>query len=312
MPSEGLRPSGPNATRKGPGVHANIDAFYRPRSLAEAILLLSDPARKAIPVAGATEVGLRVRSSVRTLVDLSGLGLDHVRSEQDGLHLGAMVRATRIHRDTAIRATIGDALPEAAFAIASEPIRNLTSIGGNVIHLTSWSDMPPALQVLWASFRVQGSRDRTYSAVEFFAQAPKKLVQRGDLLTEVIIPRPLGGSGSAFLKHAKTAVDFALVNAAALVVLDAGRAVDVRLSVGAIHTPPIRLPSAEAALRGGPVTPERLADVEAAVASEVSPVKDPRASEKYLRHAAGVLVRRAATLAAERAAHGDSRWHGDP
>ena len=60
-------------------------------------------------------------------------------------------------------------------------------------------------------------------------------------------------------------------------------------------------------MRGGPITPERLADVEKAVAAAVSPVKDPRASEKYLRHAAGVLVRRAATLAAERAAIGGSR-----
>ena len=113
-------------------MHANIEAFHRPTSLAEAIALLSDPARKAIAVAGATEVGLRVRSSVRALVDLSALGLDFVRSEADGLHLGAMVRATRIHRDPAIRTAIGDALPEAAFAIASEPIRNLTSLGGNV------------------------------------------------------------------------------------------------------------------------------------------------------------------------------------
>ncbi len=252
-------------------------------------------------VAGATEVGLRIRGSVRALVDLSGLGLDQVTYEDDGVHLGAMVRATRIYRDPAIRAAAGDALSESAFAIGSEPIRNLTSIGGNVVHLTSWSDTPPALQALDASFVVEGNGRRMYDSAEFWGGQPRRLLEAGDILTEVIVPTLAANTGTAFIKHAKTAVDFALVNGAARVTMDDDIVSDIRLSIGAMHTPPLRLAGAEAALLGGPLSDERLAAAEAAAAAEVSPRRDARASEDYLRHCAGVVARRCASLAAKRA-----------
>ena len=280
---------------------AHIDNYVRPQSLGEALELLGDPNNSAIPVAGATAVGLGqgIRQAVKTLVDLSDTGLDRVWEDEAGLHIGAMVRASRVYRDSTVRQFLGDALPEAAFAIGSEPIRNLCSLGGNVVHLTSWSDTPPALQALNASFRVQGTSDRTYSCDEFFANQPKKLLNKGDLLTEIIVPRPLGAS--AFLKHCKTAVDFALVNAAAVVDMDGDIVREVRLSVGAIHTPPLRITDAEDAVRGNALEDGVLASVAAATAAQVSPRVDPRGSEVYLRHSAGILIRRSLVLAAERA-----------
>jgi carbon-monoxide dehydrogenase medium subunit len=282
-------------------VHPNLEAFYRPTSLEEAVRLLSNPDQKAIVVAGATEVSLRIRGSVKALVDISGLGLDTVEDGTAAVTFGAMVRATTIVSDPAIRTALGDALVESAFAIASEPIRNLTSIGGNAVHVTSWSDMPPALRVLDARFRVQGLSDRSYSESEFFERPPKKLMSPGDLLTSITVPKPGPNTGSAFLKHATTAVDFALVNAAAFVELDGDTLKTVRLSIGAIHTPPIRLTGCEDLATGKSLTPELLLELATAAAADVSPVKDPRASDGYLRHCAGVLTRRALKLAADRA-----------
>lgn len=284
----------------------HIEAFHRPASIEEASALLRSTEQKAIIVAGATEVGLRVRSSVKALVDISGLGLDRIKITDDAMHLGAMVRATRIHRDPIVREHLGDALPESAFAIASETVRNLTSLGGNVVHLTSWSDMPPALRVLDANFRIQGARDVYFTDEEFFRVPPKKLLEPGDIVTEVIVPLAPKGSGSAFIKHAKTAVDFALVNGAAYVELDGDIVTTIRLSVGAIHTPPIRLPGAEGVLAGKAADSARLKALEAAAAAEVSPVKDPRASESYLRRCAGVVIRRCVERAIERAGSSSS------
>lgn len=288
-------------------MHPQIQSFHRPERLEDAVAILRDPAAAALIVAGATEVGLRVRSTVRSLVDISRLGLDTVWEDDDGLHLGAMVRATRIARDPAIQGAVGHALPESAFAIASETIRNLTSLGGNVVHLTSWSDMPPALHVLGARFRVQGTRDRLYDAEELFSGQPRRLLEPGDILTEIVVPPLAPRTGSAFIKHAKTAVDFAYVNAAALVVLaeDGETVEDVRISVGAIHTPPIRVTDAEAALRGQPIDPARLQAVAAATAAQVRPRRDARASDEYLRHCAGVIVKRSIAIAADRAAGSD-------
>ena len=281
---------------------SNIEAFHRPATLAEAVALLTEARGRAIPVAGATAVGLGVRNAIRALVDLSALGLDRIDEADDGLHIGAMVRASQVHRDPRVREAVGDALPEAAFAIGGEPIRNLTTLGGNVVHLTSWSDTPPVVQVLDARFHVQGVSDRTYTADEWFAGNPKRLLEHGDLLTEVIVPPKRPRSGSAFLKHAKTAVDYALVNAAAFVTLQGTHVAEVRISVGAIHTPPRRMTVAEDLLRGYPLDAERLATVEAAVAAQVQPRRDYRMSAGYQRHCAGVVARRCVSIAAERAA----------
>ena len=281
-------------------MHPNIEAFYRPTTLEEAHRLLTNPDQKAIPIAGATEVSLRIRSTVKALVDLSALGLDTIWEDHRGLHLGAMVRATQLVDDARVRAFCGASLPESAFAIASEPIRNLTSIGGNVVHLTSWSDTPPALLALGAHFRVQGADDRWYTADEFFAQLPKKLLADGDLVTEVVVPPQPAHTGSCFLKHAKTAVDFALVNAAATVTRDGDTISEVKIAIGAIHTPPIRVTDAEDMLRGQVPTDALLAKAADAVAAQVNPRKDARASQDYLRHCAGVVARRAVRSAFER------------
>jgi carbon-monoxide dehydrogenase medium subunit len=283
---------------------AHIENYFRPQSLDEALALLGDPNNNAIPLAGATAVGINqgVRHAVKTLVDLSHTGLDRVWEDEEGLHLGAMVRATELYRSPTIHAFAGHALSESAFAIASEPIRNLTSLGGNVVHITAWSDLPPALQVLDARFRIQGQNaDRVLSCSEFLGSHPKKHMNAGELLTEVIIERPASGSGTSFIKHCKTAVDFALVNGAALVTLDGDNVADIRLSVGAIHTPPIRLPDAEAILQGNRITEQALEQVSQSVSAAVSPKKDARASEEYLRHCAGVVIKRCIVKAAERA-----------
>jgi carbon-monoxide dehydrogenase medium subunit len=283
---------------------AHIEEYYRPSSLDAALAILGDPDLKAIPIAGATAVGINqgVRSAVKGLVDLSGIGLDRVWIDDAGLHLGAMVRATTLYRDPEIRAFAGVAITEAAFAIGSEPIRNMTSVGGNVVHITNWSDLPPVLQVLDASFRIQAvGVDRSMSVEEFFAAHPKKHMARGEILTEVTVPQLAAHTGTSFIKHCKTAVDFALVNAAALVTMDGDTVSDVRVSVGAIHTPPIRLPGAEAILMGATLSDDRLAQVSASVAAAVSPKKDARCSEEYLRHSAGVVIRRVILKAAERA-----------
>ena len=123
-------------------------------------------------------------------------------------------------------------------------------------------------------------------------------------MTEIIIPKLAQNTGTAFYKHSKTAVDFALVNGAALVTLDGNTVTDARFSVGAIHTPPIRLPQAEKLLVGSSITDELLAAVAAQVAQDVSPDKDARASDEYLRHCAGVVITRCIKRAADRATGG--------
>ncbi len=250
-------------------MHTQIEDFHAPESLEEAFALLQDTSKRAIAVAGATEVGLRVRNDVRALVDLSRLGLDGIRVDD---------------------------------AIANEPIRNLTSLGGNVVHLTSWSDTPPALLALGAKFRVQGTGfDQWYDADTMFERPPRKLLGTTKLITEVLIPPRLPHTGSHFIKYSKTAVDFALVNAAAEVTLHGDTVASARIAVGAIHTPPIRVTDAEAVVIGTTGDSDMLNAAAEATATQVTPRRDMRATDSYLQHSAGVVVRRCLAGAIARA-----------
>ena len=285
-------------------MHTHIEAFHRPATIEEASALLADPDRKAVIVAGATELGLRIRSTVRQLVDISALDLGRVWQGAQGLHLGAMVRASQIHRDPLVRATAGDALPESALGIASEGVRNLTTLGGNVMHTVNWADMPVALRVLGTRFRVQGTRDVTYEATDFLAKPPRQLLRAGDLLTEVIVPTQRAGEGSAFLKFAKTRVDFAMVSCAAWVRMDGAEVAEARLAVGGFRAPPVWLSQTAAGLAGSEPTDEVLAGLRAQASAEAAPKGDFRASSGYLEQVVGVLSARCVRAAVIRATGG--------
>ncbi|MFT7625383.1 MAG: carbon-monoxide dehydrogenase medium subunit, partial [Myxococcota bacterium] len=123
----------------------------------------------------------------------------------------------------------------------------------------------------------------------------------GELVTEVLIAPRAAHSGSRFIKYAKTAVDFALVNAAAEITLDGNTVTAVRAAVGAIHTPPIRVTDAEQLVLGSTLDAATLAAAAASVAKQVAPRRDARATDDYLRHSAGVVVRRCLEGAAARA-----------
>ena len=100
----------------------------------------------------------------------------------------------------------------------------------------------------------------------------------------------------------RTEMDIAVVGAAARITLDAdGRVAAAAIALGAVAPTVVRVPDAEAALIGNEPTGEALAAVEAAAAAAANPIDDKRGTVAYRRQVAGVLARRAVSIAAERA-----------
>jgi xanthine dehydrogenase YagS FAD-binding subunit len=122
---------------------------------------------------------------------------------------------------------------------------------------TNPSDMNVALAALEAMIRVRGPRGELDIPIGEFHLLPGDTPQRetvlepGDLITHVTLPKPPGGSKSLYLKlRDRQSYEFALASAAVMVTVDGGKISRARVAMGGIGTKPWRSPEAEAALVG--------------------------------------------------------------
>ena len=95
--------------------------------------------------------------------------------------------------------------------------------------------------------------------------------------------------------------DIAIVGAAVRVTMDGDTCTDARVVLGAVAPTAVRVPDAEAALIGSSLDEAALAEVAAAASAAANPINDKRGTIEYRVQVAGVLAKRAAVLAAERA-----------
>jgi len=279
-----------------------LEGFAHPRSVEEALALLAGSPGDVRPIAGGTGLVPLADRRARVLIDLSRAGLEAVVLEGETLRLGATATLDAVARTRAVAEAGLDALAEAAGAAASRRLRRQITLGGNLVALYPWSDTVPALLALAATVRLRSADgSRAVAIDDFVARHPSKVLRPGELVVEIAVPRAAPHTGSAFLKFARSAVDYTLCDAAAWVRLDGGAIGEARVAVGGLRPLPARLAAAERMLSGSAPDPETLAAAAAAGAAEAEISADFRASVEYRRELCGVLVRRALETAVRRA-----------
>jgi aerobic carbon-monoxide dehydrogenase medium subunit len=286
--------------------------YERPRTVREAIDLLSRYGEDGAIVAGGTDVLVRLRRGgvkPRCLVDVTKVtGLDRLAAAGvEGLFVGACVTHSRTASDVEVRRGY-TALSEASRQVGSEQIRNLATVVGNVCNASPAADTAPPLLVLGARVRVAGpERARECDLADLFAGPGTTSLGPQELVTGLVLPRKLPSSGSAYLKLSpRRQMDLAVVGVAAYVRLNprTHKCADARLALGAVSATPVRVSEVERALANAEEPSMAMfaqLGEEAAHASVCCPISDLRATEAYRREMVGVLVRRALALAWERA-----------
>ncbi len=100
----------------------------------------------------------------------------------------------------------------------------------------------------------------------------ENVLRRGELITRVDVPATATAERSRYLKlRDRASFEFAVVSVAAAVRMRGGNVADVRLAFGGVGTRPWRSPEAEAALRGGPLSDERIRAAGHALVREARP-----------------------------------------
>jgi len=96
-------------------------------------------------------------------------------------------------------------------------------------------------------------------------------------------------------------MDIAVVGAAVRLTMDGEICTAATVALGAVAPTVVRVPAAEAALVGSTLDDATLEVVAAAASAACNPIDDKRGTIEYRRQVAGVLAKRAAKIAAERA-----------
>jgi len=270
--------------------------YLRPGDLAEAVKLLAKYGEKARLIAGGTDMLVEKDPRVEVLIDVMGLGLDYIETDDLGVRIGAATTFAEIEASPALRRSPYNILAEAARQIGTPQIRNLATIGGNICSAVPSADSTPPLLALDATVCISGStEERSMEVSNFFLDARKNALERDELLTEIQLPVFPARTEAVFVKKGRVAAaDLATVNVAVRLTMSAdGICQDVRIALGAVAPTPVRAKAAESMLQGKKPQDELLEKVAEQASKEISPITDIRGSAQYRTTLSRVLVERA-------------------
>jgi len=280
--------------------------YETPQSVGEAVrLMAADPDARVL--AGGTDLLVQFRAGVRrpsAFVDVKRIPeLMSITIDGQGLRLGAATAAAVIGEHVELR-TLWPGLVEAVQLIGSTQIQGRGSVGGNLCNASPAADTTCALIVNRADCVIAGPGGERTVPVEEFCIAPGRTVlQRGELLIALRLPRPAARTSDAYLRLIpRSEMDIAVVGAAVSVTLDAnGVCRSARVAIGAVAPTALLVPEAAKALVGSSLDAASLKRAAEAASTAARPIGDKRGTAGYRRTVAGVLTRRAAAIAAGRA-----------
>ncbi|WP_395019862.1 FAD binding domain-containing protein [Dongia sp.] len=199
-----------------------------------------------------------------------------------------------------------DGLKAAALEVGSIQIQNRGTIAGNLCNASPAADGVPPLLTLDAMLEIQASGTRRSMAVgDFITGNRKTLLQPGELVTAIRIPRQLAEGRSAFLKlGSRRFLVISIVSVAALLVADGYRITAARVAIGACSAVAKRLPELEAALLGRSFDASLRSIAKAEHVAGLAPIDDVRGTGGYRKDAALQLIREALLAVVEGRAGG--------
>jgi carbon-monoxide dehydrogenase medium subunit len=279
--------------------------YEAPTTVGQAIKLLSQLGDRGRVLAGGHSLipimKLRL-AQPEVLVDIGRISaLRYVRSKRAPLAIGALATHAQVAADEGIRARCA-VLAETAAQIGDAQVRNRGTIGGALAHADPAADYPATILALDAELVAQGPDGRrTIRATEFFTGLFSTALAPGELLVEVRVPALGKGSGGAYKKLANKASHYAVVGAAAVVRLEAGKIASLGVGITGAGAQPVRAAAVEQSLTGQEPTEEAIGRAAEAAVEGIDVLSDVHGSADYRAAMARVYARRAIQEAVRRA-----------
>ena len=295
-------------------------SYFEPNTLPEAVEILSEQGVEAYPLAGGTDLLVRMKTGVikpSALINLKRIaGLDQISEEnQRGVRIGALTPLITLEQSPLIQSS-HPIMVQATGVLGSPPIRTLATLGGNIGRASPASDIAPSLMVLQARVAMSGPKgERELGMEEIFTGPGATALAQAEIITSFFLPVMTPHSGAVYLKMGRLeGMDCALAGVATLLTLSGKRteAKYARIALSAVAPVPYRARKAEAVILSGALSENRMRKAAKAASEEISPITDMRASASYRREIVKVLTFRALMESLQKAQGGGKtheRYH---
>ena len=266
-----------------------IERYFAPQTLDEAAAILSQGG--ATILAGGTDLMPQSQSgkvkfqgtllNIRRIAELRGIG-----AVDGAIRIGALATVTELLTDPLVLERI-PVLAEAADHFASDQLRNVATLGGNICNASPAGDMLVPLLVLDAEVELASKPNgaitrRRMPLREFFVGPGRTRREPQELVAAVWMPVPKPGFTARFFKFGtRPALDISTISIGIGGVRDAGRFTGVRVAFGAVAPVPMRAPRTEQALEGRRLDAATIEAVAGVARDEVNPIDDVRATAWY-------------------------------
>lgn len=285
-----------------------MDVHYvAPKTLDEAVRAFAAAAGTGRILAGGTDLLVQMRNGVvspGTIVDIKKIGeLTTIEeTKEGGFRIGAAVSGAVLREHPKIR-KVWPGVVEATNLIGSTQVQGRATPGGNLCNGSPAGDSVPAMVAAGAIVTIQGPNGRRELPVEKVPKGPGRLnLEPGEIVVSFTLPSRPKGSSDAYLRMIpRTEMDIAVVGCGVSLTIDNGTCTAARVGLGAVAPTVLLVEEAARALIGSKLDDAALAKAAAACSAACRPIDDKRGTIAYRTKVAGVLLKRTALIAAERA-----------
>src|SRR5579875_3818191 len=281
--------------------------YAAPTTVKEAVALLAGASGTAKVLSGGTDLLVQLRSGrVRPdlIVDTKRIpGLIGISEESGAFVIGAATPGAVVEAHEGLKRAFPGVV-EAMDLIGSQQIQGRATLAGNLCNASPAADSVPAMIAARATCVIAGPNGRRTAPVEAIVTGPGRTsLEKGEFIVEFHVPKPKPHQSDAYLRFIpRTEMDIAVVGCAVNVTLDnSGVCTDARVVLGAVAPTQVIVEEAARALIGHRLDEATNAALDAAAQRACKPITDKRGTIEYRTKVAGVLARRAAKIAFERA-----------
>jgi carbon-monoxide dehydrogenase medium subunit len=281
--------------------------YAAPKTIKEAAGLMAKAKGRAFILAGGTDLLVRMKSGLvepDLIVDIKRIpAAQTISRAASGFRIGAAVPCAALGEHAALKKA-WPGVVEAANLIGSDQIQGRCTVVGNLCNASPAADSVPALVAAGAKAIVVGPKGRRTVAVEQIVTGPGKTsLKKGELVEAITLPKPAPRTGDAYLRFIpRTEMDIAVVSAGVCLTLGPkGVVKKARVTLGAVGPTVVVAEKAAAALVGTRLEDAALAELASACEAACRHIDDKRGTVEFRTEVAGVLARRAARIAYQRA-----------
>lgn len=281
--------------------------YLAAQSVAEAAGALAAEAGVTRILSGGTDVLVQLKAGMvepDLIVDVKKLpGMREIRAEAGGFRVGASVAGAELGEHAAFCAA-WPGVAEGFQLIGSTQVQGRATMAGNLCNASPAADSVPALVAGGVVARIAGpGGERDVPVAEIPAGPGKTNLKKGEFITSFLFPARAKGASDAYLRFIpRTEMDIAVASAAVNLTLGAdGKVIAAEVALGAVAPTVVRVPAAAKAIIGTKLDDAALAALAKACEAACNPIDDKRGTIAFRTHTAGVLARRAARIAYERA-----------